>query len=148
MVRADTTIEIRTARDPGELDDALALRHAVFCQEQGVAPDLDRDRRDDEALHLVAVRGGEVVGTCRLLVEAGVARLGRLAVNRECRRLGIGAALVAAARDSAERAGARRIVLSAQTHATGVYAGQGFTASGEPFQEAGIEHVHMERDVA
>jgi putative N-acetyltransferase (TIGR04045 family) len=148
MARLTTATEVRPARDRRELEGALAVRHAVFCQEQGVSPDLDRDDRDDEALHLVAVRDDRVVGTCRLLLEPPVAKLGRLAVAAECRRQGIGAALVAAARDRAGAAGARRIVLSAQTHATGVYAAQGFTVRGEPFQEAGIEHVRMEHDVA
>lgn len=148
MARATTAIEVRPVHTRRDLEAALALRQAVFCQEQGVALELDRDGLDDEALHVVAVRGNVVVGTCRLLVKGEVAKLGRLVVASDCRRQGIGAALVGAARDRAAAAGARRVVLSAQTHATGVYAQQGFIPRGEPFQEAGIEHVRMERDLA
>ena len=48
-------VEVRRPRDEHELAAALALREEVFCGEQGVTFDGDRDGRDDEALHLVAV---------------------------------------------------------------------------------------------
>jgi ElaA protein len=66
----------------------------VFHGEQGVSPAADRDGRDPEATHVVAVDGGRVVGTCRLLLRGVRARLGRLAVEPELRRRGIGAALL------------------------------------------------------
>ena len=46
---------VRRPRDEEELAAALALRIDVFCGEQGVTFDGDRDGLDDEALHLVAV---------------------------------------------------------------------------------------------
>ncbi|MDQ3647327.1 MAG: GNAT family N-acetyltransferase, partial [Actinomycetota bacterium] len=76
---------------------ALSLRERVFAGEQGVDPSADRDGRDHEALHLVALEGGDVVGTCRLVLDGARARLGRLAVTRSRRRAGIGAALLAEA---------------------------------------------------
>ena len=71
-----------------ELRAALALRYEVFCTEQGVSEAEEIDGRDGEALHLVAVRGGRVIGTCRVLVEDGVGKLGRMAVERGARRGG------------------------------------------------------------
>jgi predicted GNAT family N-acyltransferase len=141
-------VEIRPARGGDELAAAVALRRAVFCDEQGVPVELELDGRDDQALHLVAVQDEEVIGTCRLLVEAGTAKLGRLAVLRPYRRRRTGAALVAAAQAQARAAGARRIVLHAQAHATRLYAVHGFRASGSPFLEAAIEHVAMEKALA
>ena len=61
--------EVRPARDPAEVHAALALRYEVFCVEQGVSLAEERDGLDDQALHLVVVDDGEVVGTCRLLPE-------------------------------------------------------------------------------
>ena len=83
-------VEVRRPRDEQELAAALALREEVFCGEQGVTFDGDRDGLDDEALHLVAVAdGGEVVGTCRLLIEpGGTARFGRLCVRASARGRG------------------------------------------------------------
>ena len=143
-MQAQIADEIRLARTRRERDAALGLRHRVFCEEQGVAPELERDGRDGEALHLVAVRGGRVVGTCRLVLDRGSAKLGRMAVEPGARGRGLGAAILAAAVAEARAAGARRVALHAQTAAAGLYERAGFAARGERFEEAGIEHVRME----
>ena len=63
------------------------LREAVFCGEQGVALPADRDGLDDEAVQLVALDdAGELIGTCRLLIEpGGTARFARLCVLASAR---------------------------------------------------------------
>ena len=45
-------MEVRRPRDESELAAALALREEVFCGEQGVTLEGDRDGLDAEALHL------------------------------------------------------------------------------------------------
>jgi len=128
---------------------ALSLRERVFADEQGVDPSADRDGRDHEAMHLVAVEGGkEVVGTCRLVLDGARARLGRLAVSRSRRRAGLGAALLAEADRQARSAGARRIELHAQLPARGLYVRDGYREHGEVFVEEGIEHVAMAKRLA
>jgi predicted GNAT family N-acyltransferase len=140
---------IRRPRDEEELAAALALRDEVFCGEQGVTPEADRDGLDPEALHLVALDDGErVVGTCRLLIEpGGTAKFGRLCVRASARGTGVGAALLDEAEREARAAGARRIGMHAQTSALGLYRRAGFRPYGEPFDEEGIEHVGMEKDL-
>ena len=127
---------------------ALALRERVFCEEQGVAPEADRDGRDAEAVHVVAFDGGRLVGTCRLLFDGEVARLGRMAVEAEQRGRGIGAELLDAAERAAGRSGARRVRLHAQTAALRLYERAGYEQRGERFLEEGIEHVTMEKALA
>jgi predicted GNAT family N-acyltransferase len=143
-----TVPEIRLVAGNGERDAALALRHRVFCEEQGVALDLEADGRDGEALHVVAVSDGAVVGTCRLVLAGRTANLGRMAVEPEARGRGIGAALLAGAEREARAAGASRIALNAQAHARELYARGGFAERGEAFEEAGIAHVLMEKRLA
>jgi predicted GNAT family N-acyltransferase len=140
--------EIRLITASGELEAALALRHRVFCVEQGVALDLESDGRDGEALHVIAVSGGRVVGTCRLVLDGATAKLGRMAVEPTWRGRGIGAALLAAAEREARVAGSARIALHAQARARELYARGGFAVTGEPFDEAGIEHITMEKRLA
>jgi len=139
---------VRPARDASEREEALALRHAVFCVEQDVPLDEELDGRDAEALQLVALESGAVLGTCRLLLEGERAVLGRMAVAAPARGRGIGAALLEAADAAARAAGARHVVLAAQLAARGLYERYGYAASGASFLDAGIEHVRMEKPLA
>jgi predicted GNAT family N-acyltransferase len=139
---------VRVARNDAEVDAALRLRYQVFCEEQGVDLAAEQDGRDGEALHLVALDGERVVGTCRVLVEDRLARLGRMAVEPAHRGRGIGSALLAEADRAMLEAGADRIRLHAQTPSRGVYDRAGYQPDGEEFFEEGIEHVAMEKPLA
>jgi predicted GNAT family N-acyltransferase len=141
-------VEVRTARTDDEVAAALALRSRVFCGEQGVSFEADQDGRDPEATHIVAVDDGAVVGTCRLLFRGQVARLGRLAVERDRRGDGIAAAILREADKVAEQAGAESIALHAQTYALALYENAGYREHGPTFTEEGIEHVAMEKRLA
>jgi len=136
-------IEVRPTRDEAEVAAALALREEVFCGEQGVSLAEERDGRDKEALHLVVVDDGVVVGTCRLLVEGATVKLGRMAVSRTRRGLGLARALITEAEARARALGGERIVLAAQLSAQPLYDRAGYAAFGEVFLDAGIEHVMM-----
>jgi predicted GNAT family N-acyltransferase len=138
-------IEVREARAGADLDAALALRHTVFVGEQGVPEDEDVDGRDGDATHFVAVDGGRVVGTCRLLEAGDRVRLGRLAVEGAQRRRGVASALLTQAEQWAREHGAHEIVLAAQTDACALYEQAGYVVRGERFMEAGIEHVMMDK---
>jgi predicted GNAT family N-acyltransferase len=140
--------DVRPAADPSEVDEALELRRRVFVGQQGVTLEADRDGRDPEATHIVAVENRRVVGTCRLVFDDQLARLGRMAVEPERRGHGIGAALLARAEREARDAGAQRIRLHAQTAARSLYERGGFEAQGVEFMEEGIPHLTMEKPLA
>lgn len=141
--------DVRRASGPDEVAAAIALRAAVFVDEQGVPLEEDLDGRDGEALHLVAVADdGTVVGTCRLLTDGTTLRLGRMAVAPAARRRGLGLRLLELADAEAGASGAERTVLAAQLTALGLYERAGYTARGGVFLDAGIEHVWMEKRYA
>jgi predicted GNAT family N-acyltransferase len=125
----------------------VALRHQVFCDEQGVPEREELDGRDHEALHLVAVSGGEMLATCRLLFVGPTVQFSRLAVTPSARRRGIATALLELADRETKSGGARRIVLHAQTYARTLYEQAGYQPRGRIFIEAGIEHIAMEKYV-
>jgi predicted GNAT family N-acyltransferase len=125
---------------------ALALRHDVFCVEQGVPEYEELDGRDHEGIHLAAIADdGELVATCRLLQVGSTVQFSRLAVRVDARRAGIATKLLELADLETEAMGARRLVLHAQTYARGLYERAGYRARGRTFIEAGIEHIAMEK---
>ncbi|GAA2192977.1 GNAT family N-acetyltransferase [Streptomyces bangladeshensis] len=147
---------VRVAEDPADRAACFAVRKEVFVVEQGVAEDIEYDAYDAVAVHVLAVReDGLPLGTGRLLHgEAAVAKtggdpsvgsLGRLAVSRQARGLGVGAALVRALEDAARARGLTAVDLHAQTHALGFYERLGYAAYGPEFPDAGIPHRAMRR---
>jgi predicted GNAT family N-acyltransferase len=138
-------IEVRPTRDDSEVAAALVLREEVFVGEQGVSLAEERDGRDEEALHLVVVDDGVVVATCRLLVEGTTVKLGRMAVSRTRRGLGLARALITEAEARARELGAERMVLAAQLSAQALYDRAGYDAYGDVFLDAGIQHVMMSK---
>jgi predicted GNAT family N-acyltransferase len=140
-------MDVRPARGEAELRAAMAIRHEVFVVEQHVPPAEEYDGRDEAALHLVAVEDGTVVATCRLLADRDTVKLGRMAVAASARRRGIALRLLAEAEARALALGGRRMALAAQTGALALYERAGYRSYGERFQDAGIEHVMMEKDL-
>ncbi len=141
------TYEVRRARGEREMTALLELRYAVFCEEQGVPRNEELDGRDGESLHLVAVAGDQVLATCRLLFVGPTVQFSRLAVRQDARRRGIASALLELADTETRAAGARRLVLHAQTYARALYEVAGYEPRGRVFMEAGIEHIAMEKYV-
>jgi predicted GNAT family N-acyltransferase len=139
--------EVRRARGTEEMNAVLELRHEVFCVEQGVPEQEELDGRDQEALHLVAMGDEQLLGTCRLLIVGATAQFSRLAVREPARRRGIATALLAASDAESQAAGARRLVLHAQTYAQDLYLRAGYMPRGHVFVEAGIEHIAMEKQL-
>lgn len=142
------TYEVRRVRSDQEMAAALALRHEVFCVEQGVPVYEELDGRDGEGVHLVAVSGDTLLATCRLLFVGPTVQFSRLAVRKSARRQGIATALLALADEETRAGGARRLVLHAQTYARSLYETAGYEPRGRIFMEAGIEHIAMEKHLS
>jgi predicted GNAT family N-acyltransferase len=140
-------VEVRLARDESEIEAALQLRLRVFAREQGVSPEADVDGLDPGATHLVALRRGAIVATCRLRYPPGKCKLERMVVEQNLRRTGIGASLLAEAEREARRQGAPLVILNAQRQAEPFYAACGYVAHGEEFLEEGLPHVQMRKSL-
>jgi predicted GNAT family N-acyltransferase len=126
--------------------DIRRVRFTVFVDEQNVPPELEMDDRDGGCLHWLARdAAGAAVGTVRLDVEKG--KVGRLAVLAEARCRGVGRALMEHLHTAARERGLAKVWCHAQTAAVPFYRHVGYRVTSEPFDEAGIEHVTMERDL-
>ncbi|MHA6324584.1 GNAT family N-acetyltransferase [Roseivivax sp. CAU 1753] len=122
-----------------------ALRMAVFVGEQGFSEASEFDALDDTATHLLARDDGRPVGCARLFLSDGEGRIGRICVHRDARGRGIGAALVTAAVDHFRAQGVAVVALGAQVRAMRFYAGLGFVAYGDDYDDEGVPHRMMRR---
>jgi predicted GNAT family N-acyltransferase len=77
-----------------ELAQAFSIRIRVFVKEQHVPAEIELDRDDQRAQHFLATIDGRAVGTARLVLRRGSAKIGRMAVIKGYRRRGIGALLL------------------------------------------------------
>ncbi len=127
--------------------DALRLRMDVFVREQQIDAALEVDGRDEAARHVVAYnRLGLAVATGRLITDSpAVGRIGRLAVDKELRGSSLGRQVLDSLVAASQARGDREVLLHAQCSAEGFYRRAGFIAQGEPYDEAGIEHITMVR---
>jgi predicted GNAT family N-acyltransferase len=124
---------------------AMAVRARVFILEQGVPAAIEHDAHDATSRHVVAFGPDNApIGTGRLLPDG---HIGRLAVLKDWRGRGVGAALFERLLNLAADAGMQRLELNAQTPAAGFYARYGFTTQGAEFKEAGLPHIAMARQV-
>ncbi|MFJ6795773.1 GNAT family N-acetyltransferase [Streptomyces sp. NPDC091268] len=155
MTTAGCTVKV--ASDEADLAACFAVRTEVFVVEQSVPESIEYDAYDAGAVHVLALGAdGEPLGTGRLLHGAAavgktgdpaVGSLGRLAVRKAARGLGVGIALVRAIEAQAAALGLRAVDLGAQTHALGFYERLGYEAYGPEFQDAGIPHRAMRRSL-
>jgi putative N-acetyltransferase (TIGR04045 family) len=133
----------RLAAGPAELADHFAVRRAVFVEQQALFDD-DRDGRDADALHMVAVVAGEVVGTVRLYpLEGSLWKGDRLAVLPSARVHQLGGRLVRFAVRTAGERGGTRMVAQVQVANVRFFERLGWERDGDPGLYAGVMHQPM-----
>jgi predicted GNAT family N-acyltransferase len=121
------------------------IRFSIFVGEQNVPPGIELDEKDVDCIHAIAYdEAGKAIGTGRLLPDG---HIGRMAVVKEWRRRGVGAALLNALTEEARKRGHKEVALSAQLQALEFYRAHGFTAEGKVYEEAGILHQAMRRSL-
>jgi predicted GNAT family N-acyltransferase len=140
-------IRVRRADFDADLATIRRIRFAVFVDEQAVPPSLEMDDRDAHCEHFLAFEDDRPVGTARIdFAQDG--KVGRLAVLADCRRSGIGRALMQACHEAALAQGLDQAWCNAQVGAVAFYECLGYRVTGEPFEEAGIGHLRMTRHLA
>ena len=126
----------------------LSLRQCVFVVEQrSIYTDLDD--LDQHALHLCVQQSesNELTGYARLRFDqmAGVAIIERVVIAKHFRRKGLANRLMQACIEKVQAEQVSTIKLSAQIEVIAFYQKWGFVASGDVYDDGGIEHQDMFR---
>jgi predicted GNAT family N-acyltransferase len=119
------------------------IRHTIFFEEKNPPPGIELDELDPQCVHALAFdESGSAVGTGRLLPDG---QIGRLAVLKDWRRRGVGAALVAALVEEARKRKYAEVTISAPLQSAEFYRGLGFTGEGKVVKEAGVLQQKMRK---
>jgi putative N-acetyltransferase (TIGR04045 family) len=141
---------VKLADTASEHAGAAALRHAVFCEEQGVFENCDRDEIDTYASTIVAHGPRrQVIGTVRIHEDAPRLWWGsRLAVARDFRRVAqLGAGLIRLAVSTANARGCDQFLAHVQAQNERLF--QRLNWDSLAYEDHhGIPHVKMQADLA
>ncbi len=134
--------EAKIYKGKENFDDAFFIRKTVFMDEQGFFDEFDDI--DETAYHAVIYDAGKPIGCGRIFLDNGMAHLGRIAVLKEYRKLGIGRIIM----ESLEKAASDNFEfshyeLSAQKRAIGFYKSVGYEEIGEMYLDEGYPHRTM-----
>lgn len=141
---APPDLSLRIAETPEDVAACMALRWAVFVEEQGVPPADEIDGQDDACTHVIACVGADIIGAARFRMIGDAVKIQRVCVVEAARGTGAGAAIIGFI---CQVSGARRAKLSAQTDALAFYEKLGFATRGDVYRDAGIPHQDMEKSL-
>jgi ElaA protein len=131
-----------------ELYETLALRSEVFVVEQDCVYQ-DIDGKDQQALHLLGTKDGELVAYTRCFDKGFYfeeASIGRVLVKENQRKYGYGHDILEASINEVKsRFNTETIRISAQKYLTKYYESHQFKQIGEGYLEDGIPHIAMIR---
>ncbi|ANA81763.1 GCN5-related N-acetyltransferase [Paenibacillus vortex V453] len=144
--------EIINVSTEEQLQQALDIRKDVFVLEQKVPIDLeidDYDNLESDAHHVLIKSEGQFAATGRITYyNKDSAKMQRIAVRKPFRSKGIGRVLMMALETQARELKLQYSILDAQVQAEPFYRKLGYeTISDEPFDDAGIPHVRMKKEL-
>ena len=129
---------------------AFHIREEVFVVEQEVAAEEEFDEFEDESHHFVALDANDVpVGSARWRHTDKGIKLERFTAKQTMRGKGLGTAIVQAVMDdiAATAEPGTYLYMHAQLPAVNLYLKFGFQTEGDQFDECGIMHYLMWREL-
>ena len=142
------SLKIKTVQYQDSMVVINQIRTKVFQGEQGVSAELEFDGLDANATHFLAYINGTAVGTARIReLDWDTVKIERLAVLPDYRKQGIGKQLMKSALSAIAQRGKFLVIVHAQAYIASLYQQLGFAIVGEPFNEAGIPHVKMSKQL-
>lgn len=144
-------MEIVTADTQEKLEQCLRIRHEVFTLERKVPEEIEVDLHDclnAEYRHFLIRDNGKYVGAFRCeAIDPGIVRIQRFCVLKAHRDKGLAREALALTEELYRRERKTRIELDAKYEVCGFYEKCGYVRESSVFEEAGIPHVKMAKDL-
>ena len=128
---------------------AEEIRKKIFVEEQGFSEVLEFDENEDIATHLVGFIDSKPAATARFYFEESkdAFLIGRIAVMKEFRTMGLGSEIVKAAEERIIKEGGKSIVIHAQLRVKAFYESIGYSPISGIDLEEGVEHIWMGKEI-
>ena len=141
-------LHVKLAQTEQEKELAFDIRKKVFVEEQGIPLHLEIDEFDQTATHFVVLEADEPIAAARIReIESNVGKIERVCVLSEHRRKHLGVLLMNALEEHAKQKGWKKLKLNAQTNAIPFYEKLAFQVNSPEFDDAGIPHRAMEKEI-
>lgn len=131
---------VKIVENDKELKQVFAIRIQVFVDEQKIPVEAELDKYEDACKHVLVFYKQKPVGTGRLRIVEGMAKLERICVLADYRKYGVGRLVVQKLEELAHGDGYSKCKLHGQTHAEKFYTNLGYEVCPDIFMEDGIPH--------
>ncbi len=128
---------------------SLELRNEILRKPLGMDIDNDGFKDGEDHVHVIAIEDDEVAGVVVLIPHGkeGVGKLRQMATAEKVRGKGYGIQLVKALEEYAAEHQMTSVFLHSRHYAAGFYEKLGYTVCSEVFQEVGMDHFAMEKEI-
>lgn len=144
-------IEVKVADTEKLYQRCLGIRFEVFVEEQNVPKDIEVDKFEKACTHFLLIdhdENGKALGTVRYRpLDEGLIKVERMAVVKDGRGHGYGYDLMNAVHSHARAAGYKKAKLGGQVQAIPFYEKLGYTVDSDVFDDAGIPHKYMVKEL-
>jgi len=126
----------------------LHLRTMVLLQPIGIDPSFIKPEQEKNDFLIGAFEEDDLIGCCVLTPRNNdIIQLRQMAVPSSFQGKGIGAAIVQFAEQLAKEKDFQILMLHARNTVVPFYLKSGYVITGEPFEEVGILHYRMEKQL-
>lgn len=124
------------------------LRINTFVTEQKITvPELDDTDLEATQVFLLNEAKTNALAVCRVFKEDGKWLLGRVAVDKAARGQQLGSKMMKTVHDYLREQGVKQLYCHAQMQAKPFYDQLGYETVGDIFEEAGVKHVMMVKEL-
>ena len=133
------------------LDLCLQVRNTVFTVEKKIPKEIEVDKNDtlnSKCDHFYMEYDGKPTGALRCMrISDDTVKLQRFCILREDRKRGLGREMIASVEEYYRNNSFTRVELDAKYEAFGFYEKCGYRRNSDLFEEAGIPHVKMVKEL-
>lgn len=131
-----------------EYEEMLQLRKTALLEPIGIPFHYIVPEKEKNDVFIAASEEGEIIGCCVLTrLNPQLVQLRQMAVSPGYQGRGIGATVLSFAESVAKAHGFTTMMMHARDPVWEFYAKQGYEVYGEPFQEVGMGHHKMQKQL-